>query len=202
MAFIQFKLGKTGAEIGFTLNASEYVINPGGVENVQRVLDGNLTMSVLKALTPDISIAGDDLSQTNYNKFLSLLVYMAKTGIFLNFIPGQADTDMKIIDEPSTSTAANKVKIIKTSCSGITILGVWLAADTNHAGTNYYTGGSFDSSTYEITLGSSLPGANSDVIIDWKYSGWKVKPVFSFTPIRPWLSDDYIWSFSIRMIGV
>jgi hypothetical protein len=41
------------------------------------------------------------------------------------------------------------------------VQGVWLATDPNHTGTNYFTGGTF--AGQEITLGTPLPGATTNV---------------------------------------
>lgn len=52
------------------------------------------------------------------------------------------------------------------------VSGVWAATDPTHAGTNYYSGGeggSFNTYTTEITLGTSLPGENTNVLINYTY---------------------------------
>jgi hypothetical protein len=45
------------------------------------------------------------------------------------------------------------------------VLGVFLRGDVERTGTNFFTGGSFLGQT--ITLGSALPGATTDVLIDY-----------------------------------
>ncbi len=47
------------------------------------------------------------------------------------------------------------------------VRGVYRASDTNRAGTNYYTGGSFTPNTTTITLGITPGAAGSAVIIDY-----------------------------------
>lgn len=50
-----------------------------------------------------------------------------------------------------------------------TVSGVFLRSDPNRLGTNYFSGGTFDSDTGIITLATALPSANEDVLIDYEY---------------------------------
>jgi hypothetical protein len=64
--------------------------------------------------------------------------------------------------EPATSTTTTSVTVIHTINQ---VLGVYLRGDVERQGTNYYTGGSFLGKV--ITLGTPLPGATTDVYVDY-----------------------------------
>ena len=49
------------------------------------------------------------------------------------------------------------------------VSGVYLATDTEHAATNYYTGGSYQTHTGLITLGTELANALDPVLITYTY---------------------------------
>ena len=72
-----------------------------------------------------------------------------------------------VVDEAQTSSATTTVTITNKPIYSVT--GVWLATDTGHTGTNYYTGGSYVVATGVITLGSVLSGATTAVIINYSY---------------------------------
>ncbi len=70
-------------------------------------------------------------------------------------------------NEQNTRTDATHVTVQHTPVASVT--GVYLASDPEHAGTNYYTGGSFDADTGVITLGTGL-GTNTDVLVSYQYT--------------------------------
>lgn len=72
-----------------------------------------------------------------------------------------------VVDEAQTSSTTSVVTITHTPIYSVT--GVWLATDTGHTGTNFYTGGSYIVATGVITLGSVLAGATTNVIINYSY---------------------------------
>lgn len=51
----------------------------------------------------------------------------------------------------------------------VSVVGVFLNSDPNRLGTNFFTTGSFDGISGEITLGTALPSAIEDVLIDYEY---------------------------------
>lgn len=61
----------------------------------------------------------------------------------------------------------NTVQTLRSPIAGVT--GVFLNTDPNRLGTNYFSGGSFNSTNGIITLGTSLPNTN-DVFIDYTYT--------------------------------
>lgn len=52
----------------------------------------------------------------------------------------------------------------------VSVSGIWLGTDSHRGGTNYFTGGSFNSHSGQITLGTALPDPNIDVLIDYIYA--------------------------------
>lgn len=49
------------------------------------------------------------------------------------------------------------------------VQGVYDLSDVNHAGTNYFTGGGFNATSGEVSLGANLPNAVSDVFLDYAW---------------------------------
>jgi hypothetical protein len=52
----------------------------------------------------------------------------------------------------------------------VSVSGVWLATDPNRLGTNFFTGGSFDTAGGFIALGTPLPDLSQDVFVDYAYT--------------------------------
>ncbi|MFA6971822.1 MAG: hypothetical protein WC208_10525 [Gallionella sp.] len=78
---------------------------------------------------------------------------------------GATSNSVTITSEQQISTDALHVTIAYPRI--ISVTGVWLATDTGHTGTNFYTSGSFDSLTGIITMGSTLPAANTSLLITY-----------------------------------
>ena len=72
-----------------------------------------------------------------------------------------------VIDEEAISTDIDTVFPAERLIYDIN--GVWLSSDTTHASTNYYDGGSFDPYTGQITLNTSLPADNTDVLLNYTF---------------------------------
>jgi len=47
------------------------------------------------------------------------------------------------------------------------VSGIWLVTDTDKSGTNYYTNGSYDGKFGKITLGTSAPSADTEIIASY-----------------------------------
>lgn len=87
----------------------------------------------------------------------------SSNGVADSFVNGYGSTeDEAIVDEAQTSTTTTKVTVMYLPLS---VTGVWLASDPGHAGTNYYTGGSFTG--LDLTLGTPLPGATTAVLVNY-----------------------------------
>ncbi|TDI97019.1 MAG: hypothetical protein E2O29_01935 [Deltaproteobacteria bacterium] len=73
-----------------------------------------------------------------------------------------------IVDlERQTSDTDTTVTVSHTPL--IAVVGVFLNSDPNRLGTNFFTSGTFDGISGEITLGTALPSATEDVLIDYEY---------------------------------
>jgi hypothetical protein len=164
MAWVTLKLGKINQEKSLTFQVQSYKVTANDIDRFARNIQGDIRRALFKANTQAISLTGAKLTITDYNTLLSMKSRIEN----LNF---KARNDFVIIDEKNTATAVNKVTLNNTSATGITIAGVWLLSDFNHAGTNYYTGGSYDANTRVVTLGSNLPSVRSDVLINYNYTG-------------------------------
>ena len=70
-----------------------------------------------------------------------------------------------IVNELRTASDVDKVFANYTQIESVT--GIWPTTDPDHEGLNYYTGGSFDAYTAEITPGTDLPGADVNVLITY-----------------------------------
>ena len=66
----------------------------------------------------------------------------------------------------TTQVQLHHIPIITTSG----IQGIYLKTDPNRLGINYFTGGSYNSTTGVVTLGTALPGGTTDVLVDYKYT--------------------------------
>lgn len=69
--------------------------------------------------------------------------------------------------ERQASDTATTVTAVHTPI--VSVVGVFLNNDPNRLGTNFFTGGSFDAQSGDITLGTALPSATEDVLIDYEY---------------------------------
>ena len=168
MAYVTFKLGITGLEqsITFTKPAFRIAYKERIAESYN--IQGDYRKTIFKVNVPVFSIDGTKMSITDYNLFTALKSRAA----ILNFL---FRDDLAVPDEQNTSTDATHVTLVNTGASGITITGVYLLTDPTHAGTNYYTSGSYNATTRVITLGSALPGATTDVLIAYTYTGHSVR---------------------------
>ncbi len=70
--------------------------------------------------------------------------------------------------ERQISSDTNTVQVGHTPVTSVTA--VWLDSDPNKLGTDFFAGGSFIADSGIITLGTSLPGANTGVLVDYEYT--------------------------------
>ena len=160
-----FKLGVAGSEIEFASNPSELVAEDIELKEEDRNLAGDKKICFVKISTK-VTLKYPLCLQSEHDKLVSI---KNNYSTFKRLLVNDAFT---IIDEVRTSVSKTSVALVPSSRAGITITGVWLATDTAHTDTNYYTGGSFDSSTKTVTLGTQLAAINTPVIIDYVYQGW------------------------------
>ena len=159
-----WKLGISGSELDLSFIKQSFSFNHNDIIQEKRNAQGDYRKTIFKVNVPSFSITGVKLSITDLNIFLSL----KQRNALLNF---KYRDDLAVIDEQNISTDTTHITLINTSATGITITGVWLLTDPTHAGTNYYTGGSYNTATRIITLGAALPGANTNVLINYAYTG-------------------------------
>ena len=167
MAWVTFKIGKISEEKSLTFQVVTWDISHSDIETSARNLSGDTRKTKFKVNVPSIKLTGAKLTLADYN----LLYSMKSRAIILNF---QCRNDWAIVDEQNTSTDTTHLTLLNTCATGITITGVWLLTDPTHAGTNYFTGGSYNATTRVVTLGASLPGATTAVLVNYTYTGHAV----------------------------
>lgn len=159
-----FRLGPAGGEIDFPCRVSEVQIEENNVEVIQRNLSGAMLKSYLRqnvpTLTLQLALIPDSLAfvMRGFQSSLKVLNFLYNRTLAVKYLM-------------ATSASTLSVVIPPTSATGMTITGVFLQTDYYQTGTNYFTGGSFASSTGTITLGSALPGANTDVWVNYTFTG-------------------------------
>jgi len=158
------KLGVAGSEKWITFPVQDISMDMKDILAESANVQGDYYKSIFKVNVPTFSITGARLTIDDFNLFAGLKQRKA----LLNF---KWRDDLAVIDEQNISTDTTHVTLYNTSASGITITGVWLLTDPTHAGTNYYTSGSYNTTTRVVTLGSALPGALTEVLINYAYTG-------------------------------
>lgn len=188
-----FKLGLPGLELDVKGRVASPRFEIVGVENLQRNVAGDLKRTFLKHNVPTISLQ---------LMALPMSVVATLTGLYhsrqvLNFL---SNTAFSVDHQLETSSADDTVFLTKTGLTGITIVGVFLQADAANTGTNYFTGGSYDAASREITLGTPLPSANESVWVSYTYTGHRVFITrLSPTPYRGESQD--LWQASLELTG-
>lgn len=188
-----FLLGASGQELGLTMKVQSVTFDEKNVEQTQRNIAGDLKRTFLKVDVPVIAVSFLGAS----NDVHSRLKGMFQRKQILNL---KAHTALGVRDQLERSTSTTKVTLTNTGASGISIVGVFLSSDFNKSGTNYFTSGSYNSTTREITLGSALPGANTDVIVDYNYTGHNVMVTRLNTMPHAGASKD-LWMGTIELTG-
>lgn len=108
---------------------------------------------ILITYTPDLKDFGSEIASLDW------------FGVQSNGIINNA---VLVALERQTSSDANTVTAGHTPLVAVT--GVFLNSDPNRLGTNFFLpGGTFTASTGDITLGTALPSANEEVLIDYSY---------------------------------
>lgn len=81
-------------------------------------------------------------------------------------ILGEIGRQQHLTEEDEILLVANSDTVYADYQDLIDVIGVYLSSDPTHAGTNYYTGGSFDYKDGIITLGTTLP-PHTEVIVSY-----------------------------------
>lgn len=170
----QFKLGVPGSEITFDLNPAAMNSTEGPVSVVNENLAANLRKDIVKTFRPRATINSNYLTLAQRQQFLSLTCLPD----FLSFQTRDDWSFMERDTPDSTSEVtirSNSITLLDKALNDVsagvnlTITGVF--TDIGMAGTNYYTGGSYDRATRIISLGVALPDTD-DVYVAYTYKGW------------------------------
>jgi hypothetical protein len=162
-----FTIGRAGSEMTFANNPAELEWGPSEIAFEDRNLAGQ-KKKLVKRITDKVRLTIPIVEEDELNKLIS----MANDNmVFKRFL---VSTGFAIIDERRYATGTAEVELMPSSRAGITIQGVWLATDTAHEGTNFYTGGSFNETTRVVTLGTPLEVSGSAVLVSYLYQGWNV----------------------------
>lgn len=193
-ATTNFLLGRPGYEYEFEVNPEAISIEDASINVKQRMLDGTMRKSILNPSMPSIKISSKYLSIAQRNQLSSL------TMIDDTFLSFQCRDDFQVralrITPASLSTLIlpkmSSLRLSKVLVDGgfssiITIESVTEVPDPEdaslydegeyggggYAGVEHYAGGSYDDSTYTITLGTPLTSLNA-VYVNFTYKGWLV----------------------------
>jgi len=175
----QFKLGRPGYEVLFDVNPEGMDIVEQPIDVVTRNIKGHMKRSIIKTSAVSIKISSSYLLKTQRDLFASM------AGISDTFLSFQTRDDWAVMYEYNLPASVSSVIIQDTSVTklsaalvavgsspSVTITGVFL--NPAGTGTNYWTGGSYNSATRAITLGTSLPTATAPVYVTYTYTGWLV----------------------------
>jgi len=162
--------------------------------NIDYLLNGDLRKRSLNKIRDDLSIQISYITEADLMTMRSALLRIGNNDVYLNTMTEWEWSELR------TSETVSRVTINRTSKRWITITGVWFATDTEKTGTNYYTGGSFVEEDYEIVLGTELPAAETDVIIDYEYEGFlgTIENI-SFNPM--FLKNSKFYEISFDFLG-
>lgn len=178
MAWIQFKLGRPGAELTFGLNPSAFHVDDGNIIVRQRNIEGDLKKSIVKKFVPSIQLNSNYFTKAERDAFVSLL------NIDDTMLSFQTRDDWQVLKAKHIATTTTAVKISNSSITKldealiaagaagqVTINGVY--DNPAGTGTNYYTGGSYAGATRTITLGTPVV-AGAVLYVDYTHKGWLV----------------------------
>lgn len=192
MAWTTFQLGNTGNLRSFANQPSQINFSPDELESSVRNRRGDLFVSNRRKITDRVTVRYPYIDTDEVNTLQSILNDGSEHKEL------RVQDAFKIIDEKRVSSSVSLVRITRSARIGIAMEGVWLATDTGHTGTNYWTGGSFDADTFEITLGTPLASANTEVFVNYTFVGWNVKvDRIRFTSLR----NSLLYTASLGFIG-
>jgi hypothetical protein len=190
-----FLIGRPGYEYSMSVPPEAISIEDMSINVKQRMLDGTMKKSIINPSMPNIKLSSKYLTVAQRNQLSSL------TMIDDTFLSFQTRDDWQVISLKVLSASTTQVILPKMSCtrlskllvdggfsSTITIETVNETpnpADMNtydsggygeggYAGSEHYTGGSYDDSNYTINLGVPL-GQVQYVYVTFTYKGWLVE---------------------------
>lgn len=188
-----FKLGLVGGELTFDCQVTDIDVLEGNIQVEQRNLAGALYRSYLRHNVPTVTLSLMRVS----DELMSILRGFQASLAPLNFI-FNSSLVMKYL--AATSATVNSIVIPPTSATGVVITGVFLQSDPTQSGTNYFSGGStYDAATGTITLASALPGANTDVFVNYSFTGISAWAKVTAKPHKG-VSANY-WQGTLTLTG-
>ena len=178
MAWINFKLGRPGAELTFALNPAAFSVQDANIVVRQRNIEGDLKKSIVKQSVPSISLSSNNFTKAERDAFVSLL------NIDDTMLSFQTRDDWQMLKEKNIATSTTLVSIKNSSITQLDAALIAAGADgqvtingvyDNPAGTgtNYYSGGSYAGATRVITLGTPTV-AGTALYVDYTFKGWLV----------------------------
>ncbi len=189
-----FLLGRPGYEYEFELPPESISIDDQSIRVNQRMLDGTMRKSILNQSMPVIKISSKYLTITQRNQLSSL------TMIDDTFLSFQTRDDWQVNSlkvMPSSLTTLELPRIASTRLSKILVDGGFDSIITideinevpnptaanlydeggydegGYSGPEHYAGGSYDDSTYTITMGTPLADI-APLYVTFTYKGWLV----------------------------
>jgi hypothetical protein len=163
------------------------------------------TVQAIKARTPSffdtnkydfiITVMPGELATVYNSYYEQTSLYRELAG---GLFKGSMNIDLPVAaNSPLLVPIRNEVNVVsnamyvQTAMRAQYVSGVWLASDTAHTGTNFFTGGNVDFNNNVITLGTPTPASNSAVLVEYTvatfYREWDPsKPFFSVEHIGGW----------------
>lgn len=134
----------------YSLDATTGVIRFG--DNIHGKIP-ELANTITITYTPDKKEFGTEVEEFNW-------LGVRSTGVIRN--------NISVLLERQTSLDTLTVTVAHWNI--VSVAGVYLNEDSHRLGTNYYTGGSFNTALGRLTLGTALPANNTGVLIDYVYT--------------------------------
>ena len=172
-------MGRPGAELSFDLNPNQVQITKTQISSVKRVLSGRLIKRVFRTEFPTIALSGTFFTYAQADQMASLLNI---TDTLLSFrvrndmtmfgeqnVPANGGTTVTL--QENSATLLSAALVAASAAPSVAIVGVY--DNPGLTGTNYYTGGSYASTTRTVTLGTPLLTSGA-CYITYTYTGWLV----------------------------
>ncbi len=162
-----YSLGLAGYELPLMMQVLSFSMDHNNVEAQAMTVLGDLRRSIIKVHVPVIALETAALTEA----VMARLRGLRNSQDLLNLKCKSAFT---VTDQICIASTSGTVILPNMSASGVTIAGVYLATDIHRTGTNYFTSGSYDAASRMISLGADLPADNSEVVVDFSFTGHTV----------------------------
>jgi hypothetical protein len=170
----QFLLGLPGQEYAFDISPASMDLEEGPVEVVNTNILGLDRKSILNMYKPTATISGNYLTLAQRQQFLSLcsvpdfLSFRTRDDWWRLEQAAPSNTGTTITLDYNSITRLDQTLAAGSYAGHISIVGVY--DNWAMTGTNYYTGGSFAYLSWQITLGTTLPGTTA--YVKYQYQGF------------------------------